>query len=145
MHTNARFVLNALEYGLTEPGEVLDTEAYSLALMDSKICLAPRGTSADTFRLFEGLRYGCVVITERLPARWFYRNAPVVQIDDWQELHALVPALLGDPRRLQELSQAALRWWRTVASEEAIGHWMAERIRARLQKASKASSETVPV
>jgi len=51
VHTNARFVLNALEYGLTEPGEVLDTEAYSQMLMDSKICLAPRSTSADTFRL----------------------------------------------------------------------------------------------
>ncbi|ACY48034.1 hypothetical protein [Rhodothermus marinus] len=145
VHTNARFVLNALEYGLTEPGEVLDTEAYSQMLMDSKICLAPRGTSADTFRLFEGLRYGCVVITERLPARWFYRNAPVVQIDDWRELHRLVPELLGDARRLQELSQAALHWWRTVASEEAIGRWMAERIRKRRQQVAMASSETVPV
>lgn len=145
VHTNARFVLNALEYGLTEPGEVLDTEAYSQTLMQSKICLAPRGTSADTFRLFEGLRYGCVVITERLPRRWFYRNAPVIEVDDWQELHSLVPGLLRDKQRLRRFQQDALQWWRTVASEEAIGRWMAGRIRERLQTVVRASPEAVSV
>ncbi|SHL06379.1 hypothetical protein [Rhodothermus profundi] len=145
VHTNARFVLNALEYGLTKPGEVLDTEAYSQTLMRSKICLAPRGTSADTFRLFEGLRYGCVVISDRLPRRWFYREAPVIQIDDWQELHTLIPALLRNTQRMRQLQQEALRWWQTVASEEAIGRWMARCIRRRLSEISTASSEAVPV
>lgn len=145
VHTNARFVLNALEYGLTKPGEVLDTEAYSKMLMDSKIYLAPRGTSVDTFRLFEGLRYGCVVITERLPKRWFYREAPVIQVDDWRELHILIPELLRDGRRLRQLHEAALQWWQTVASEEAIGHWMAQRIREQLQQTATASSEAISV
>jgi len=44
-----------------------------------------------------------------------------------------------------ELSQAALHWWRTVASEEAIGRWMAERIRERWRQVAMASSKTVPV
>jgi hypothetical protein len=132
VHTNTRFVLNALEYGLTQPGEVLDTEAYSQTLMHSKICLAPRGTSADTFRLFEGLRYGCIVITERLPKRWFYRNAPVLQVDDWHELQVLIPQLLQNPYHMQQLSEAALHWWQTVGSEEAVGQWMAQKIRACL-------------
>ncbi len=132
VHTNTRFVLNALEYGLTQPGEVLDTEAYSQTLMHSKICLAPRGTSADTFRLFEGLRYGCVVITERLPKRWFYQEAPVLQVDDWRELQVLIPKLLQNPYHMQQLSEAALHWWQTVGSEEAVGQWMAQKIRACL-------------
>ncbi|CAM3259223.1 hypothetical protein [Rhodothermus bifroesti] len=137
VHTNTRFVLNALEYGLTTHGEVLDTEAYSQMLMNSKICLAPRGTSADTFRLFEGLRYGCIVITERLPKRWFYQDLPVVQVDDWWELRERIPDLLRDAGCMQQLSKAAQHWWQTVASEETVGRWMVQKIRAQqaMQKA----------
>ena len=131
VHTNARFVLNALEWGLTEPGEVLDASAYSEALMNAKICLVPRGTSSETFRFFEGLRAGCVLITERLPSRWFYDGSPALQVDEWRELHDLVPALLADSERLQQLHEASLRWWREVCSEEAVGQFMAERVYAQ--------------
>ena len=36
-------------------------------LMNTKICLSPRGTSLETFRYFEALRYGCVLISEPVP------------------------------------------------------------------------------
>jgi len=128
VHTNARFVLNALEYGLTEPGEVLDAEEYSNTLMNTKICLVPRGTSPETFRFFEGLRYGCVLITERLPSRWFYDGAPVIQVDEWSELRDIAPQLLADTDRMQKLHEASLEWWNAICSEEAVGQFMADRI-----------------
>ena len=128
IHTNDRFVLNALEYGLTEPGEVLDAQAYSETLMDTEICLVPRGTSPETFRFFEGLRYGCVLITERLPSRWFYDGAPGIQVDDWSELDTLIPQLLDDPKRMEEVHEASLEWWSTVCSEEAVGQFIAYKI-----------------
>ncbi len=134
VHTNTRFVLNALEYGLTTHGEVLDTEAYSQMLMNSKICLAPRGTSADTFRLFEGLRYGCVVISDRLPRRWFYRNAPVIQLDDWSELYDVLSMLLQDAKKLRRLHQEALEWWVRVCSPEQIGKFMSHCIRKEMKQ-----------
>ncbi len=65
-------------------------EGYSQALMDSRICLAPRGNSAETFRVLEGLRYGCVVVGERLPPFWFYENSPVIQLRTWSELESAV-------------------------------------------------------
>jgi len=132
IHTNARFVLNALEYGLLEPGEALDAQEYSEALMNAKICLVPRGTSPETFRFFEGLRSGCVLITERLPSRWFYDDAPVIQIDDWTELDDVIPSLLSNPDRMQRLHKASLEWWRSTCSEEAVGVFMAERIHEAL-------------
>jgi len=128
LHTNSRFALNALAYEQNKPGELMDEYEYSNALMNSKICLAPRGTSAETFRFFEGLRYGCVVITERLPSRWFYDDAPVLYVDDWNELYDLVPALLADSERLQRLHKEALQWWEEVCSEEAVGQFIAEKI-----------------
>jgi len=128
IHTNDQFVLNALEYGLTEPGEVLDAQAYSKTLMDSKICLVPRGTSSETFRFFEGLRYGCVLITERLPSRRFYNNAPIIQVDDWNVLPNIVPTLLADEDRMRRLHRSTLGWWKNVCSENQLGKFIASKI-----------------
>src|SRR5262249_26690572 len=44
-----------------------DGTRYSEIMADTKICLAPRGASVETYRFFEALRYGCVVICDRLP------------------------------------------------------------------------------
>ncbi len=52
--------------------------SYSQRMMDSKICLAPRGTASDTWRFFEGLRAGCLVVCEHLTDEWFYVGAPVL-------------------------------------------------------------------
>jgi hypothetical protein len=41
-------------------------ERYSEIMADTKICLAPRGSSVETYRFFEGMRQGCVVICNRL-------------------------------------------------------------------------------
>jgi hypothetical protein len=42
-------------------------ERYSEIMADTKICLAPRGSSVESCRFFEGMRQGCVVICNRLP------------------------------------------------------------------------------
>lgn len=101
---------------------------YSKAMMETKICLVPRGTSLETYRFFEGLRSGCVVVCERLPHRWFYDGSPAIAIRSWSELDRLIPALLEDPAKLGELSRASLRWWSQYCSEEALGAYIAERI-----------------
>jgi hypothetical protein len=79
----------------------------------------------ETYRFFEGLRQGCIVVCDRLPPHWFYVGCPAVQLDDWRELGALVEALLADPARMLALHEASLAWWRTRCSEEALGRMMA--------------------
>jgi len=103
-------------------------DSYSHQMMDMRVCVAPRGTSFETFRFFEGLRYGCVVITEALPSRWFYDGAPVIRIKRWHELEPVLNSLLTDPKRVHELHQASLRWWDERCSESAVGRYMAERL-----------------
>ena len=39
------------------------TDRYSEDLMDTKVCLVARGTSLETYRYYEALRYGCVLVT----------------------------------------------------------------------------------
>lgn len=108
--------------------------SYSEELMDTRICVVPRGTTAETCRFYEGLRYGCVMITEALPPRWFYDGAPVIQLDDWRELGAVVEELVGDEQRMERMHRASLRWWRERCSEEATGRFMAEQLNTLRQE-----------
>jgi hypothetical protein len=108
----------------------------SRGLMDSKVCLAPRGTSVETFRLFEGLRAGCVVVAGRLPPHPFYAGAPVIQLDRWSELDRALPPVLDLPAELRRLHGEALAWWRDHCSEEAVGRFLAEKLNETTQHGS---------
>ena len=108
------------------------TASYSDLLAGSCISLVPRGNSAETFRFFEALRAGCIVICEPLPDHWFYRGAPVITVRDWSELPAVVLPLVRDQVRLEELHLATLDWWRTRCSEDAVAAYVHERVVAEL-------------
>ena len=107
-----------------------DAARYSRELMDARVCLAPRGTNAETYRFFEGLRYGCVVVTERLPPTGFYAGAPAIVVDRWRDLPDILERLLDDPAELRRRHQRSLAWWRDRCSEAATGALMAERVDA---------------
>ena len=113
-----------------EASAAASPESYSRALMDSRVSLAPRGNSVETFRVLEGLRAGCVIVGERLPKHWFYDGAPVLQLDSWQDLEAALLPVLRDPVALESMHAGALAWWRDRCSEPAVGRFMAERLNA---------------
>jgi hypothetical protein len=112
---------------------------YSTALMDSRFCLCPRGTRLETFRIFEGLRYGCITVTEALPDRWYLRGAPLLSVGDWRELPGLMRRLLADPERMAELHHRSLAWWRDMISPLAI----ARRVLPRLERGGPARHAAV--
>lgn len=101
---------------------------FSAALMDSRFCLCPRGTRLETFRVFEGLRYGCITITETLPDRWYLDGAPLLRLHDWRELPDLLRDLLADPAAMDDLHRRSLAWWRDVISPEAIARRVLPRL-----------------
>lgn len=121
VHGSGEFTGNMLR---SEP-QIEDEKArYSNRLMDSKIVLVPRGSSLETFRLFEAMRYGSIAICENLPQRWYYQNLPALPIDRWNHLESLVLELLSDPERLKALHQEALEYWQNVCSEAILGKYM---------------------
>jgi hypothetical protein len=103
---------------------------YSQALMNARVCLAPRGTSVESFRVFEGLRCGCVVVAERLPDHWFYAGSPILQVDRWRDLEEAIRPVLDDPAELRRRHALTLAWWHDRCSEPAIGRFLAERLNA---------------
>lgn len=109
---------------------------YSRNMMDMRICLVPRGSSLETFRFFEGLRYGCVLVTEQLPDYWFYRGAPIRRIDRWSQLEGVLLDLLSHPEALETLHYQSLAWWNLVCSETAIAGYMAQQLDLTPRRAS---------
>lgn len=117
-----------------------DVASYSDHMMDARFALVPRGTAAESYRLFEAWRYGTIPISEQLPPRPFYEGAPYVELRDWRELPAALDELLDDPARQHELHERALAWWRDVCSEDIVGGQLAGRLSA-LQRTGHRRSE----
>jgi hypothetical protein len=99
--------------------------------MDSRVALVPRGTVAESYRLFEAWRYGCIAICEELPPRPFLQGAPAITLRSWRELGPVLDSLLADPERQQALHAASLAWWRDVCSAAVVGRRLATEL-ARL-------------
>ena len=105
-------------------------DAYADELGRTRLLLAPRGGSVETFRFCEGMLAGCVVVTEPLPPFPFYTGSPAVVVRDWRRLPGLVDELLSDPDALQLRQDAALRWWEEQLSPRAVGRYMARRLKS---------------
>ena len=114
--------------------DVVEERSYSEMMMDTRICPVPRGTRIETPRLYEAMRYGCVIVTEPLPDRWYTRGLPALILHDWADLPDVAAALLDDPDRMQALHQQALAWWRSVCSEAPVGRFMADKINAAFHR-----------
>ena len=101
-------------------GKGLDHASYARMLHDSKIALCPRGwKSSETFRHFEAMRAGCVLISDSLPSTRLYRDAPIIRVKNWSSLGEIVHELLASPERMSELQQLTMKWWEDVCSERA--------------------------
>ena len=97
---------------------------YPQVLMDTKICLSPRGTHLETYRLCEGMYYGCVVIAEEQPDHWFAENSPAIILKDWNNLPDLLDNLLENPQQLEKIQQASLDYWDSTLSPAAVSGYI---------------------
>ena len=121
-----------------------EVSSYAEAMMDSRVALVPRGTVAESYRLFEAWRYGCIAICEQLPPRPFLRGSPAIMLRSWRELEPVLEELLGDPDRQLALHAASLAWWRDVCSERVVGRRLADQLRA-LRSGSRGAPATRPL
>ncbi|MBD5655123.1 MAG: hypothetical protein IAI50_08060 [Candidatus Eremiobacteraeota bacterium] len=97
-----------------------DVSRYSDSMMNAKVALVPRGTAYETFRWFEALRSGCVIVGDPVPPWTFYDGAPMIAIREWKELGATLDHLFSDMNALEELHRASVTWWETMCSPAAV-------------------------
>ncbi len=115
-------------------GKGLSKEDYSKMLGNSKIVLCPKGfINNETFRMYEGLRCGCIIITEKLPDHEFYVNAPVYEVKNWKEGLALVKTLLAkSEEELETLREKMIKGWAENMSEAALSEYVIDKIRIKI-------------
>ncbi len=101
---------------------------YLKELSQSRVVLCPRGSSLDTHRFFEALRFGCVPIYEKLPKRPYYDGSPAVRCADWRRLPEVLDRLFADPNELRQRHEAALRWYDEHVAPAAVGATIAREI-----------------
>lgn len=106
-----------------------DNQSYLQNMMDTKICPIPRGANLETFRFYEAIQSGCIPIGEAFPKAWYYDDAPIIRLKNWAELKTVVPELLKDKDRLQDLHQKALNWWNDYCAEPRLADHIAAKIK----------------
>jgi hypothetical protein len=105
----------------------LSPQAYTQMLYNSRIVLCPKGfLMAETYRHFEAMRAGCVIISEKLPQTYLYKNSPIIQVASWKEGLAFAENLLKDSVLLQQYHQRTLYWWENVCNEASTARHVAE-------------------
>lgn len=103
----------------------LPQKEYAEVLANTKIAICPPGfDSHETIRHWEALRLGCVVISAPLPPNRFYKDSPIIQLNDWSELRAVLTDLLDNPKKLESVHLATLAWWNNICSEDAVADYM---------------------
>jgi hypothetical protein len=105
----------------------LDPTKYTEILYDSQIVLCPKGfLKAETYRHFEAMRAGCVIISEILPDTYLYRNSPIIQLESWKDGIAFTEKLLNDPALLKHYHTETLKWWEQVCNEVSTATHVSE-------------------
>jgi len=113
----------------------LTPEEYAARLSKTKIALSPRGVSHETFRTYEAMRAGCVVIAQRQIPCWWTNAWPVIEVDNWSGIGDLVRSQLADPKAMQARAHASRQWWADICSPAACAEYMMGEIAARLLEA----------
>jgi len=98
---------------------------YGKMIANSKIVLCPKGFySAECFRHYEAMRAGCVIVSEKLPNTFFYKDSPIIQIATWEEGLKKVSQLLDNPVELEKISHSTRDWWNEKCSEHATAPYL---------------------
>jgi glycosyltransferase involved in cell wall biosynthesis len=98
----------------------LNEEDYNFILKNTKIALCPKGwVNQETFRLYESMKWGCVVISEDLPNRSYYKGIPIIKVKDWSEGIEIAKELINDTNELEKLSKQNIQYYKDSLSPEA--------------------------
>lgn len=104
-----------------------DKSKYSDILNDTKIALVPVGSaSIETFRFFESMMCGCVVISVQQPRTYFYNEARYIKVEQWdyQNIAAIIKNIIQNKKLIQELSELSVRWYDMFCSPAALAKYM---------------------
>jgi hypothetical protein len=107
----------------------LKADEYHYYLKHSKVALIPRGwVNTETFRLYEAMRWGCVVICETLSERSYHNNIPVIQVKDWNQGIDEAISILNDEQRLTNIGKQNKMFYEKYLSPQATADLITKKL-----------------
>lgn len=107
----------------------LDGETFSWILSHSRIAFCPKGwVNTETFRLYEAMRLGCVVISEYLPDRSYYEDIPIFQIKDWKSGVELAKDISEDVSLLEQVGNANREFYESTFNPKIVARKISSEI-----------------
>jgi len=106
----------------------VDKKTYINILESSKFSFCPTGwANAETFRLYESMRAGCITVSNYLPDREYYKNIPIIQLKDnesWKCATNLVDVIMNryTKAQLQEWSDSIKKYYDDNLSPKATAN-----------------------
>lgn len=108
----------------------LNEEDYNFILRNTKIALCPKGwVNTETFRLYEAMKWGCVVISEELPEREYYKEIPIIKVDNWNEGIKIAKELSKDQSKLEKHSNKNIQFYKDNLSPEAAARMIINKLK----------------
>jgi hypothetical protein len=65
------------------------------------------------------MKWGCVVISEELPQREYYKNIPIIQVKNWRDGLRIANELIVDIPTLDKMSKTNKEFYKRNLSPEA--------------------------
>ena len=106
----------------------LDADTYSEKLHQSKIVVCPAGNvSMETFRHYEAMRSGAIVVSPNLPQTKIYKDAVICQVDDWDaNVGSVIMELLSDLDMLQLIQERQQQTYNNRFTAKSIAKYINE-------------------
>ncbi len=106
----------------------LDGKEYSQKLHDAKIVVCPAGNvSMETFRHYEAMRSGAVVVSPKLPQTKIYKDAAICQVDKWEtNVGDTIMDLLSDIDMLQLVQERQQQTYTNRFTAKSVAKYINE-------------------
>lgn len=103
---------------------------YAAVLNDTKVSLClPGFLSPETFRYYESIKSGCIVVSPCMPANALYQPDPGFQmdkIDDADAVATVLDSILRNPEEYGRLQRRSIDAWNERYSPEAVAKRIAK-------------------
>ena len=115
--------MKSFQLNLTSETRVSVRE-YSDFLNNTKVSLClPGNFSPETFRFYESMKIGCIVVSATMPANGLYRSHPGVQlnqIDDVDQVAETLQSILETSEEHDAMQVRSLEAWESHYSPQAV-------------------------
>ena len=81
--------------------------------------------------MYEGMMHECVLITEMLPERDYYKDIPVIQVKKWKDGLAIARDLIEKPDQLVAMGRASRRFYNRHFAPKTVAKWASKIISER--------------